>query len=857
MPAPDDDKTQEVTVLSKGMLINHYRIIEKIGSGGMGEVYLAEDSKLNRKVALKFLSPHLCQDEACRQRFEREAQAAAKLDHPNIVMVHEVGEFQGRPFFAMQHIEGQSLKDHASHHELLIPQVLEIGIQIAEGLQAAHEKGVTHRDIKPANVLIDSHGRARILDFGLASVAGVDHLTMTGSTLGTIGYMSPEQVRGEQVDHRTDIFSLGVVLYELIAGRQPFRGDNDTATSRNIIDQKPEPLARYKSEVSTELQRIIGKSLSKDKSTRYQHADELAADMKQLLSPSGSLPVKRSRRMRILVSLLIVIVLSTIALVFKPWKLANKSADETTAKSKRVVIVPFRNQTGDPSLDPLGKMVADWTTQSLLQTGLAEVVLPEMLSDLDASKGVRSVVDATGATLLVTGSYYKVGDSIQFQTRVLNGDGKLLYAIEPIYVSTGSVMDGVEAVRQQTLGALASELDYKMQEMWSLGSRIPKYEAYQEYIRGADLFLSKHDWGACLEPFSRAYNLDTLFMLPLIYKCYAYSVLSQYNQVDSLVRFLSQRRASLGRIELFVLDEMNGRLSGNLAQGLSAMRQAGKLAPQSWYAFDWGYWALANNRPRECLEASKGLDARNQWDVYWVNLAESYHLLGEHEKELEPAREGRRRFPTSSRPYFSELYALAAMGRMDELRELIEEQTTLSGITTPAGVRRLAAVELRAHGHEDQAMMLLGEAIRWYESQSPEKLDSLRESYALTLNIARRWDKAKTGYEKLAKKFPKDSADGWGYESVLGIIAARQGDRTRAMEVSEWLKNLKLSYLFGANTYQRACIAAILGEKEQAVALLKESFLQGSEFSIVVHRDFSFESLWNYPPFIEFLKPKG
>jgi non-specific serine/threonine protein kinase len=171
-------------------------------------VSLAEDTELNRKVALKFLSSHLCQDADCRTRFKREAQAAAKLDHPNIVAVHEVGEFQGRPFFTMQHIEGRSLREYEHQQELTIPQVLEIGIQIAEGLQAAHEKGVTHRDVKPSNVLIDSHGRARILDFGLASVAGTEHLTKTGSTLGTIGYMSPEQVRGEQVDQRTDILEL-------------------------------------------------------------------------------------------------------------------------------------------------------------------------------------------------------------------------------------------------------------------------------------------------------------------------------------------------------------------------------------------------------------------------------------------------------------------------------------------------------------------------------------------------------------------------------------------------------------------------------------------------------------------------
>jgi len=855
--APDDDKTLEHVPITGGTMILHYRIIEKIGSGGMGEVYLAQDTKLDRQVALKFLPSDCCKDDGIRARFQREAQAAAKLNHPNIVTIHEVSEFNGRPFFAMEHIDGLPLDAHVKDKKLPLDDIINLSLQIAEGLGEAHRCGITHRDIKPANMLVDKKGRVKILDFGLAAIKGTDKLTKTGSTLGTLHYMSPEQTRGEEVDQRSDIFSFGAVLYEMITGQLPFKGDHEPAIIYSIGYEDPEPLARYKSGVPDELQRIVGKTLAKDKTLRYQHADELVADLKQLLSPSGPIPVKRSRRMRIVAPLLVVIVLSAIALVFKPWELVTESSGDLSTAVQRVVVVPFRNQTGDPSLDPLGKMIADWTTQGLLQTGLAEIVLPEMLSDLDASKGVRSVVDATGATLLVTGSYYKVGDSIQFQAQVMKADGSLLQAIEPIYAPTGSVMDGVEAVRQQTLGALALELDNKMRELGSLGPHIPKYEAYQEYIRGADLFLVKGDMGACLEPLSRAYNLDTSFMLPLFYKGYAYMGISQYNQVDSLVRFLSQRRSSLGRLELFVLDELNGLLSGNVAQALSAMRQAGKLAPRSFYAFEWGYWALANNRPRECLEALKGLDARNQWDVYWTNLAESYHLLGEHEKELEPAREGRRRFPTSSFPYFSELYALAAMERMDKLRELIEEQTTLMEMSTPAYVRRIAAEELRAHGHEERAMAMLDEAIRWYESQPSEKLDSLRGDYASTLNYARRWDKAKTIYEELAKKFPKDSEAGWHYESVLGIIAARQGDRTRAMDVSGWLKNLKLPYLFGANTYQRACIAAILGDKEQAVALLKESFLQGSEFGMWVHKDFDLESLWDYPPFIEFLKPKG
>ena len=210
MLEPDDDKTKAMTVLSKGTVINHYRIVEKIGSGGMGEVYLVEDTELNRQVALKFLSSHLCQDADCRARFKREAQAAAKLNHPNIVTIHEVSEFNGRPFFAMEHVEGQSLRELIKAKELPIERVMELAIQICEGLHKAHQSGIVHRDVKPANILIDSDGRAKILDFGLATMHGCDHLTKTGSTLGTVGYMSPEQVRGETVDHRSDIFSLGV-----------------------------------------------------------------------------------------------------------------------------------------------------------------------------------------------------------------------------------------------------------------------------------------------------------------------------------------------------------------------------------------------------------------------------------------------------------------------------------------------------------------------------------------------------------------------------------------------------------------------------------------------------------------------
>ena len=239
-----DDNTRSFVPISKGTMISHYKIIEKIGAGGMGEVYLADDTKLDRKVALKFLPQHLCQDSECRARFKREAQAAAKLSHPNIITIHEVSEYQKRPYFVMEHVEGRALKDVIKKDELSISKIIELAIGICEGLEKAHRAGIIHRDIKPSNIIIDTEDRPKLLDFGLAAIQGSEKLTMTGSTLGTIGYMSPEQIEGRDIDQRSDLFSLGVVLYEMIASRPPFEGDTEAATLKSILNDTPEPLHR-------------------------------------------------------------------------------------------------------------------------------------------------------------------------------------------------------------------------------------------------------------------------------------------------------------------------------------------------------------------------------------------------------------------------------------------------------------------------------------------------------------------------------------------------------------------------------------------------------------------------------------
>lgn len=685
--------------------VSHYEIVKKLGEGGMGEVFLARDTRLDRQVALKFLPSHLTNDPKARERLLREARAASRLSHPNILTVHEVGEDEsGRIFIAMQYVDGRSLDEIVADGPLPVDQVVSLAVQIGAGLARAHAAGIVHRDIKPQNIIVDGDGRGTILDFGLAKVVDASRLTQSGAMIGTMAYMSPEQARGDLADQRSDVFSLGAVLYEMVTGRRAFSPDNAAAVIYAIINETPPAPSQINPACPSALERIIGRALVKDPNERYQSVGEMLADLRPLIHssnpaisdpalmaaragaadpnrpswPSGPVTVpdigRRWLRMGLAAAVFFILLLS--AALFSPLKLSMFRSQQALADKNTLAIMQFEQVSALGNQDRTGQMIASLLITDLSESRFMNVISRQCMLDIARQLGVNDlgeldasmsgrVADAANARWILTGEVLQIEPQIILTSQISDAKSGTILASQRINGDTGdnifNVVDRLARVIKNDLSlpdAAGGEADRAIADVTTHSP-----EAYGAFLRGMDQF-DQLDYAAAIESFTEAVRIDSTFASAWSQLARSYRSRRMYDQQRWAIAHAMNFIERVTPMERLYIESAEAWADGDYPRAIELLKTIALRYPNETEALMYlGTVYIAKNQYDEAiLWYDKMLAIDSTKKIAYNQLAYCYHYKGEHQKSLTAINRYIALAPDEANPYDSRGDFLAADG---------------------------------------------------------------------------------------------------------------------------------------------------------------------------------------------------